>query len=1288
MARKSSSAFGSSGLASSLRSLLARLWKRPEMKEVSKRTRRRMFMEPLEGRAVMASDLGAITGLVFVDTAGDGFDLGEEVAGATVELFLDDGDSVFEPGAGDALVTSDTTDSNGEYQFLGLAAGSYWVRQPAQVIGADSLILDVQEVVISATDEEGILGSLIDDFSSAVPTAVAADPLGTTDSDTADLLATEVLGLERDFEVELTGTSGGQSVQMTVAADKLSLNPSIQAQGRYTAVWDGDDNDGSTAGSGIDFDGLAGYDLTDLGSSAGIILEDVLADQAGGSATIRVYTDATNFSTLTMAIPNSVNTDLFFDFADFTTAGGTGADFTDVGAIELEINSTVDAMDGEVEYISAIGYTFQQADFDNFVESDLELSKVVDVAAPNVGDDVTFTITVTNGGPDSAMNVAVTDLLPAGLTFVSSNPSQGAYVSGTGIWTVGTILSGADATLDIVATVTTLGAKTNVAEVTASDSADTDSTPDNSDTAPNEDDTDSVVVTPLSIDLALTKAASAANVNVGSNVTFTLTVANTGTNNATGVVVTDLLPAGLTFVSSNPSQGAYVSGTGIWTVGAINTGANATLEIVATKTQTGTITNIAEVTDADQADADSTPNNAAVGEDDRDTEAVADLTIDLALTKTVNNATQNVGQNVTFTVTVTNTGTGNASGVEVTDLLPAGLTFVSSNPSLGTYTSGTGVWTVGAVNTGDSETLEIVATVASVGAKINAAEVTAADQTDVDSTPDNQGTAPNEDDTATATVTPPTIDLSIDKTVNNASPNVGQQVTFTIVVSNAAAQSNATNVAVTDLLPAGMTFVSSNPSQGTYASGTGIWTVGTINTGASATLTITATVASVGAKTNFAEVTAADQSDADSTPDNRVAQPLEDDTDSVIVTPQSIDLSLTKTVNGAATATPNKNQNVTYLITISNAAGQSNATNVVVTDLLPAGMTFVSSTPSQGTYTSATGVWTVGTVNAGANATLSVVATATTTGAKVNNAEVTAADQADIDSTPGNRSTAPSEDDTATATVTPAVADLSLTKTVDIAAPNSNQNVVFTITLTNGGPATATGISVTDLLPTGLTFVSSNPSTGTYNQTTGVWTVASLNSAANATLTITATPTTSGAKVNTAEITAAEQFDSDSTPGNRATAPSEDDTASVTVTPNATDLALTKTIDDSSPEIGQNVTFTVTVSNQSAVNATNVVVTDLLPAGFTFVSSTPSQGTYVSGTGVWTVGAINANGSATLTIVATVNSNGNRTNTASITSLDQFDTDSTPGNNTAGEDDQGSITVQPFVLSKRLCVVR
>lgn len=1265
-----------------LRSLFARLWKRPDVKAASRRTRRRMFMEPLEGRAVMASDLGAITGIVYVDTTGDGLTAGEEVQNATINLYSSDGDANFEPGAGDTLITSVSTDANGEYVFTDLAAGDYWVQQPAQVVAPHTLLPAFTLVNISAADEQGNPGTLIDSFSSAVPTAVAADPVGTTNAATADLLATEVLGLERDFEVELTASPGGQTVTMTVAANKLSLNPSIQAQGRYTAVWDGNDNDATT----IDFTGLGSVDLTDTGASAGIILENVLADQAGGSATVRVYTDATNFSTRTINIPANAATDLFFKFTDFTTGGGTGANFTDVGAIELEINSTVDAMDGEADLIQAIGYNFDIADFDNFVESDLSLTKTVNDATPNVGDNVTFTITVTNGGPDGAANVAVKDLLPAGLTFVSSTPSQGAYVSGTGIWTVGSIASGGNATLDIVATVTTLGDKTNTAEVSASDSADLDSTPNNGVAA--EDDIDSVVVSPDEIDLSLTKTVNSANVNVGSNVTFTITVANAaGKDNATGVIVTDLLPAGFTFVSSTPSQGAYVSGTGVWTVGAINAGANATLQIIATKAATGAVTNIAEITAADQADTDSTPNNRATApnEDDSDTEVVNDLTIDLALTKTVNNASQNVGQNVTFTLTVSNTGLGNATGIAVTDLLPAGLTFVSSTPSQGTYVSGTGVWTVGAVNTGANATLQIVATVATAGVKSNVAEVTAAAQTDVDSTPGNRATAPGEDDTATATVTPPSIDLSVDKTVNNASPNVGQNVTFTIVVSNAAGSSNATGVAITDLLPAGLTFVSSTPTQGSYVSGTGVWTVGAINAGANATLTIIATVATVGAKTNFAEVTAADQADADSTPGNRATAPNEDDTDSVVVTPQTIDLSLTKTVN---TATPNKNQQVTFTITVANAAGQSNATGVAVTDLLPAGLTFVSSTPSVGTYNSTTGVWTVGAVNAGASATLSIVATATTVGAKVNTAEVTAADQADSDSTPNNKATAPGEDDTASATVTPAVADLSLTKTVDDATPDRNQNVVFTITLANAGTAAATNVTVTDVLPAGLTFVSSNPSSGTYNSTTGVWTVANIASAANATLSITATVATVGNKTNTAEVTASDQFDSDSTPGNKATTPNEDDTASVLVTPNATDLSVTKTVNNASPKLGDNVTFTVTVSNTSSTNATNVVLTDLLPSGLTFVSSNPSQGTYVSGTGLWTIGTVNANSSVTLTVVATVASNTTKVNAAEITSLDQFDSDSTPGNGGTAEDDRATVTVQPFLLSKRLCVVR
>jgi uncharacterized repeat protein (TIGR01451 family) len=1369
-----------------------------------------MFLEPLEGRALLASDLGAIEGLVYIDDGDNVFQIGEEVSGAQINLYLDDGDNIFEPGADDALVGNTVTDANGEYVFEGLSAGTYWVEQPAQTVGSNDLVQVFDDVTISPTQAQGIEGLLIDSFISSVPTVIAVDPVGTTDADTADLPTSEVLGGERDFEVEITSsTDAGQSVTLTVAAGKLSLNPSIGAQGRYTIVWDGDDNDGST----IDYAGLGNVDLTDGGNSSGILLEGVLVDQAGGTATIRIYTSQVDFSELTINLPDNVPTDLFFKFADFVPdGGGAGADFTQVNAIELEFNTSVDAMDGEVDLIRAMGYSRQIVDFDNYFESDLELQKTVDNPTPNLGDDVTFTISVTNNGPDAAMNVAVQDLLPAGLTFVSDNPSQGSYDSVSGVWTVGNIASGGNATLEIVATVATIGAKTNIAEVSASDSIDIDSTPGNgidteddyasvvvtpqqidlsltktvdnasvdvgtdvtftitvsnaagvsdatgvvvldllpagltyvsdnpsqgtydeltgvwtvgalsagssatlqlvatktnggaivntaeivaadqpdadstpNNAAPGEDDIATQTVSDPAIDLSLTKDVDSANVNVGENVTFTITVSNAaGMGNATGVVVRDLLPAGLTFVSDNPSQGTYDAGTGVWTVGAINAGASATLQIVATKSVAGALLNTAEIIGADQTDIDSTPGNAAAGEDDIDSETINDLTIDLALTKIVNNATPNVGEDITFTITVSNTGLGDATGVVVTDLLPAGLTFVSDNPSQGTYDEGTGVWTVGAINASASATLQIVATVASLGAKTNVAEVTAANETDVDSTPNN-GDA-TEDDQASVTVTPASIDLSLEKTVNNPTPNVGENVTFTITVTNAAGSNDATGVEVTDILPAGLTFVSANPSQGAYTAGTGIWNVGTISAGASATLNIVATVTTGGVKTNMAAVTAADQTDVDSTPGNQANTPNEDDTDSVDVTPATIDLSLTKTVDVAA---PNRNQQVTFTVTVSNAAGVADATGVVVTDQLPEGLTFVSSMPSQGSYNSTTGVWTVGTVNAGANATLQIVATVTTIGEKINSAEVTAADQTDIDSTPGNSNSQPGEDDTASVSVTPAVADLSLTKTVDNPSPNRGQNVTFTITLSNAaGSATATNVTVTDLLPSDMTFVSSTPSTGTYTAATGAWVVPSLAAGSSATLTIVATPTSAGAKVNTAEVTASDQFDSDSTPGNRATAPNEDDTASATVTPTATDLALSKSVNVTSPKIGDQITFTITVSNTSGVNATGVSVTDQLPAGLSFVSANPSQGTYDSNTGIWTVGAINAGSNATLTITATVTNNATKVNTAEITALDQFDTDSTPGNNAAGEDDLASVTVQPFLLSKRLSVVR
>lgn len=117
------------------------------------------------------------------------------------------------------------------------------------------------------------------------------------------------------------------------------------------------------------------------------------------------------------------------------------------------------------------------------------------------------------------------------------------------------------------------------------------------------------------------------------------------------------------------------------------------------------------------------------------------------------------------------------------------------------------------------------------------------------------------------------------------------------------------------------------------------------------------------------------------------------------------------------------------------------------------------------------------------------------------------------------------------------------------------------------------------------------------------------------------------------------------------------------------DLSLAKTVSNPAPSPGSNVTFTLTVSNPGATTATNVVVTDLLPAGLAFVSAVPSQGAYVPGTGLWTVGPLAGGGSATLSLVATVNTGLPVTNTATISSFDQIDPN--PSNDTA------SATVSP-----------
>jgi uncharacterized repeat protein (TIGR01451 family) len=393
--------------------------------------------------------------------------------------------------------------------------------------------------------------------------------------------------------------------------------------------------------------------------------------------------------------------------------------------------------------------------------ADLQLTKTETASPEYVGENAVFRVAVQNVGPDAATTVEVVDVLPAGTTYQSHVASQGTYVPGTGVWTVGNLANGATATLDVTARVDALSVE-NFAEVTASDAVDLDSQPAEGPLGaanpPDQDDEDSVIVTvaPLA-DLSLNKTRIAGPDAAG-DTTFRITVANGGPSGATGVQVTDVSPAsGASYVSSTASQGTFDDTTSVWDVGTIPSGANATLDVVFTIDEdTFPATNLAEVSAVTEDDPDSQPAEDPFGPDDppnQDDESSVTVTLsaDLSLTKLETASPQFVGDDAVFDLTVTNDGPDVAFSVQVTDLLPAGLLYVSDTPSQGAYTPATGAWDVGTIPVGDAATLQITARVMADGTIDNTAEVTASGAPDPDSTPGNA--VASEDDEATASVT-------------------------------------------------------------------------------------------------------------------------------------------------------------------------------------------------------------------------------------------------------------------------------------------------------------------------------------------------------------------------------------------------------------------------------------------------------------------------------------------------------------------------------------------------------
>ena len=411
----------------------------------------------------------------------------------------------------------------------------------------------------------------------------------------------------------------------------------------------------------------------------------------------------------------------------------------------------------------------------------------VDKPAPLVGENVTFTVTVANRGPSPATGVVVTDLLPAGLTLVSATPSQGTFAAPD--WTIGTLSEiGPPATLTIVADVTAPGALFTAATIRQQTEADSN---------PANNRASVTLNAAESANLTVIKSLTRSSPHVGELLTFNVTVANQGPSPATGVVVTEVLSAGLAFESAAPSQGAYDPATGLWTVGSIGNAGSAGLTLTARVTQAGTVTNTASVTASDQPDPDPADNTSTVT---LTTETIADL----AVTKTLTGPAI-PGLATTYTIVVTNAGPSPVTAASVTDVFPVALvapawTCTADPGSSCAAASGTGnLATTVTLEAGDRATFTVTGVIAAnaTGLLVNTATVAA---------PAGAVDANTTNNTATSSVPlTPSADLQITK-AGPANAVAGTNIVYTITVTNAG-PSDATGVTLADPTPPGLTFV-------------------------------------------------------------------------------------------------------------------------------------------------------------------------------------------------------------------------------------------------------------------------------------------------------------------------------------------------------------------------------------------------------------------------------------------------------------------------------------------------
>jgi large repetitive protein len=763
-------------------------------------------------------------------------------------------------------------------------------------------------------------------------------------------------------------------------------------------------------------------------------------------------------------------------------------------------------------------------------EADLALEKTAP-AYVITGEELTWTLIAKNNGPSDATGVTVVDPLPAGTSYLKSTSSQGscAEVAGTLTCKLGALAAGASAKITLTAKVTAApGPLTNTATVSGKQP---DPEPEN-----NKSSATTTVLKPPSV----AKASDSPKATIGSRVTYTLTVtvpAQAVTYNQT---VIDTLPDTLDFdeyVSAECTSGCTTPETTIvpqsYTPDVLKSAPSTTSVAwylgnvtAAPVVRTVVLVYRASVRETHRAPPEETvkasaeiKNSATLYYNQTEKGSFEEATIPtpesfdqktspvstgtkvveplLTLTKeaSVNGGgfsaapfTITAADAVSYRLQVQNTGSSPAYNAAVTDVIPAGLTVVSTvtNPEAletkaWSETSPEIAWQIaGPLQPGETITLEYSVKLAPSSVKdgeelTNTATVPA--YFGVSATERGEGkenffkekilyreyAGPSAQ--LTATVALPVLEVS--KQPLHASAIAGNADSYTITVHNSGT-SVAHEVKVLDTLPAGMTYeagsATANPAAGfseeAVLGDVVTWKIASIGTGESVEITVPvgveASVETGSELTNRVAATATEQT-----------TPVE--AEGTIEVTTEADVEAKKSVlGGGTTAVPG--EQLTYVVAAKNNGGPSVARAVVLTDKLPAGVSFVSASAgcaeSGGTVTCA-----AGNLNPGEEASFQIVVSVLSnySGSIANTV------RAESTATPGHPATPdpePANNEAHVEVPTLPSADLELVKTALTPEVHPGQQATFSLLVTNRGPSDAAEAKLVDTLPAGLAYVS------------------------------------------------------------------------------------------------------------------------------------------------------------------------------------------------------------------------